>query len=123
MILIVEDNPLTAEWFGDIFRSVDVGYQIVGDGIAAVELAATHDYDALLVDWRIPGQSGVAAATQIRALPPPRGKVPIVLITGGMTTDDLDLLGGAGFNAVMQKPFRADDLIELVRRLTRKDEA
>jgi CheY-like chemotaxis protein len=121
MILIVEDNPDTSEWYGEIVHSAGYDYEIVTDGVTAVQRAGEQKYRLVLMDWRLPGQSGVMAAAQIRKLPEPYCSVPMIVVTGGMTTQDMDLLPQAGFNAVVQKPFATKRMLSLIKKIARKE--
>ena len=66
-VLIVEDEPLTAEAIRAGLRREAMAADIAGDGHAALELPATDAYDMAVLDRDIPGPSGDEVAEQIVA--------------------------------------------------------
>jgi DNA-binding NtrC family response regulator len=80
-ILIVEDDPAVRRLMTAHFRLI--GYS-VEYAIAAEEVASDENYDVVLTDVNLPGESGVELARRIREAQPNQ---PVVIMTG-----DSDLL-------------------------------
>lgn len=77
---------------------------------AAVDPAAA---DCLILDVHMDGATGLELLERLAA----DGIVPpVILITGRPTTDVLDRAAAAGAFAVLDKPFRGEDLVEMVVR-------
>ena len=63
----------------------------------------------------MPGKSGLELLLELRALDP---RLPVIAMSGGDSSKQLDLLGSAGLLgavAVMQKPYTVDELAMTVR--------
>ena len=72
-ILIVDDEPLARERLARMINLYD-GAQIVGqagDGLEAITMAEQHGPDVVLMDVRMPGMDGLAAAQHLAELDPP----------------------------------------------------
>jgi DNA-binding NarL/FixJ family response regulator len=116
-VLIADDQALVRGAFAALVDAVP-GMHVVGtaaDGAEAVELAAKHHPDVVLMDVRMPRMDGIAAT---RAITAAEGDVPRVLI---LTTFDLDeyvfsaLRAGAGGFLLKDTP--PDDLVTAIRVL------
>jgi DNA-binding NarL/FixJ family response regulator len=113
-VLVADDQELVRAGFRLILEAS--GFVVVGeaaDGAAAVELAARHHPDVVLMDIRMPVLDGIAATRQLTASGPPAPKVVI------LTTFDLDdyvyealRAGATGF---LLKDAPRADLIAAVR--------
>jgi DNA-binding NarL/FixJ family response regulator len=69
--LIADDHPALATAVCDYLE--ESGYQTLGpsfDGLRAVELAAEHQPDVAVVDWRMPKLWGAELVTELRAASP-----------------------------------------------------
>lgn len=85
-------------------------------GQAGVELAVRERPDVILLDWRMPGQSGIATCRSLRehdAL----GGVRIAMVTGLDDERDRALARHAGADAFLVKDGDAVSLMTQVRRL------
>lgn len=79
-VLVADDNAVFRQGLCRLLAS-EPGIEIVGeaeDGVAAVALTLAHTPDIVLMDIRMPGQSGLEAARQIRAQRP---QTRIILLT------------------------------------------
>ena len=113
-VLVADDQELVRAGFRLILEAA--GFDVVGeapDGAAAVELAAWHRPDVVLMDIRMPVLDGIAATRQLTASGPDAPKVVI------LTTFDLDdyvyealRAGASGF---LLKDAPRADLIAAVR--------
>jgi two-component system phosphate regulon response regulator PhoB len=85
-------------------------------GADAVEVALRERPDAILLDWRMPGQSGIVACRSLRAESALEG-VRIAVITGLDDERDRTLARHAGADAFFIKDPDPDALAAQVRRL------
>ena len=103
-IVVVEDEPAIAELISINLRHA--GHQVV---IAPTAEAARHEINAKLpdlvvLDWMLPGQSGLALARQWRADARTR-ELPIIMLTArGEEADKVAALD-AGADDYLTKPF------------------
>jgi two-component system, OmpR family, phosphate regulon response regulator PhoB len=118
-IMVVEDEPAILELI--TVNLVDAGYEV--DGVADAETALARLHDALpalvLLDWMLPGQSGLAFAKALRA--DPRTKdLPIIMVTA--RSDEADRIAGleAWVDDYVTKPFSPRELKARIKAVLRR---
>jgi two-component system, cell cycle sensor histidine kinase and response regulator CckA len=102
-ILLVEDHPGSRK---NLQRLIERrGHEVVGVGSAeAAEAAlATESFPFLILDWMLPGKSGVELCRQLRAQPN-GDEMFILLVTARADTADLEQALEAGANDYLTKP-------------------
>lgn len=122
-ILVAEDNEMNALVTTETLRRYypSCSSIVVSDGKSAVEqMAADEDGDIaiILMDVQMPELDGMAATRRIRALNGPRAQVPIIALTASVLPSDLSKCLDAGMDACVSKPFKADELVNAIGRLT-----
>ncbi|MDX6594490.1 MAG: two-component system, response regulator PdtaR [Gaiellales bacterium] len=89
------------------------GFEVVAearDGREAVELAAAHEPDVVVMDVKMPRLDGIEAARMILD----RRPIPIVMLTAFSETDLVDRAVDAGVFGYLVKPFRESDLLPAI---------
>jgi CheY-like chemotaxis protein len=116
-LLVVDDVAMNREIAGAFLRAAGhtVGY--AGSGAEAVEAATSSDYDAILMDVRMPGMDGLEAARRIRALADKRGHVPIIALTAQAFAEQVQECRRAGMDSHLAKPFTPEALRDAVARV------
>ncbi|WP_448189445.1 ATP-binding protein [Azospirillum sp. sgz301742] len=115
-VLAAEDNAVNATVLSGLLELGGHRVTLADDGLRAVELAAAHDFDLVLMDLRMPGLDGLEATRRIRALADPRrSRVPIVAITANSQRGKLGDCFAAGMDGFLGKPFRREDLDKALR--------
>ena len=118
-ILVVEDEPAIAELIAVNLRHN--GFQPVWaeDGVSAQRELDAVLPDVILLDWMLPGQSGVTLARKWRADPRTKG-VPILMLTA--RGDENDKVQGldAGADDYITKPFSTQELLARIRAVLRR---
>ena len=118
-VLIVEDEPPIAELIAVNLRHN--GFQPVWaeDGVAAQRELDAVLPDAILLDWMLPGESGIALARRWRADARTRG-VPILMLTA--RGDEPDKVTGldAGADDYITKPFSTQEMLARIRAVLRR---
>jgi two-component system phosphate regulon response regulator PhoB len=118
-ILVVEDEPAIRELI--TVNLIDAGYEV--EGVPDAESAHASLNDALpallLLDWMLPGQSGLAFAKALRA--DARTKdLPIIMVTA--RTDEADRVAGleAWVDDYVTKPFSPRELKARIKAVLRR---
>jgi signal transduction histidine kinase/CheY-like chemotaxis protein len=106
-LLLVEDLPMNREIAGAILAKGGHTVAFACSGEEGVEMAAAGDYDLVLMDIQMPGIDGVEASRRIRALPSPRGRVPILATTANTLPMQVRAYLEAGMNGHVAKPLKA----------------
>lgn len=118
-ILLVEDEPDAARMIAQGLREQSYAVDVVGDGETALFQATVADYDAIVLDVRLPGKSGLEVCRTLRA---DGASVPVLMLTARdwveARVEGLD--GGA--DDYLTKPFAFDELLARLRALLRRGE-
>ncbi len=127
-LLIVEDNEGSCRLMVELLRGAGfVNISTARNAEDAIEAVGAIHPDLLLVDWNLPGMSGIDLVTAIRAavVTPdarfPNPQLPIVMITGRQRASDVAAARNAGINEFVVKPFSTASILRaLARALVRK---
>ncbi len=118
-IIVVEDESAIAELISINLRHA--GHEVT---IAATAEQAQREIDAVLpdlvvLDWMLPGQSGLALARQWRAAERTR-ELPIIMLTA--RGEEADKVAGldAGADDYLSKPFSTNELMARIRAVLRR---
>lgn len=118
-VLIVEDEPAIAELLAVNLRHNGFRPTWALDSVTAqLELDAVLP-DVILLDWMLPGESGLLLAKRWRANPRTKD-VPIIMLTA--RGDEMDRVAGldAGADDYIAKPFSTKELLARVRAVLRR---
>jgi signal transduction histidine kinase/CheY-like chemotaxis protein len=115
-VLVAEDHPVNRLYLEAVLDKL--GHQAVfaENGEEAVRAAQKEDFDVVLMDLHMPVMDGFAAARAIRALPLPRGAMPIVALTADAFQDSQEQAREAGMDEMLTKPAHLPQLRELLAR-------
>ena len=115
-ILVVDDDPDTADSLTDLLALHGFGAQSALCGADALQLAAADPPDVVFLDLRMPGMDGWELARQLTNL----AKPPIlVAITGCETEDDRRRSNLVGIDLHLVKPVEPAVLVGMLRRFAR----
>jgi len=111
-ILIVEDEKGIANFLRDGLKEEGFAVDVAVDGKKGLELSNENDYDIILLDWMLPGVSGIEVCRQIRKK---NVIVPIIFLTAKDTVQDTVFGLEAGANDYIKKPFAFEELLVRIR--------
>ncbi len=116
-VLIMEDDKKIATAIRDCLASA--GYQptIAASGDAGILLLEKEKYDAIILDWMLPGRDGIEVLDWLRR----RGsKPPVLLLTAKDAIEDRVKGLDSGADDYLVKPFAFPELLARLRALTRR---
>jgi two-component system phosphate regulon response regulator PhoB len=118
-ILVVEDEPAIAELVMLNLRHGGHTVRRAADAAQAQAAVTAELPDLVVLDWMLPGDSGIGLARQWRASARTQG-LPIVMLTA--RSDDRDVVQGldAGADDYLAKPFSPAQLLARVRAVLRR---
>ena len=116
-ILIAEDEARISRFVERGLKANGYASTVVEDGISALDLASSGDFDLLILDVGLPRMDGFQVLKALRAMDV---QIPILMVTARTGVDDTvqGLEGGA--NDYIAKPFRFEELLARVKLRARE---
>lgn len=116
-VLVVEDERNLADAICEILKAEGMKTDVTYDGTTALTLAKSGMYDAIVLDFMLPGMSGLDVVRETRRA---GISTPVLMLTARTSTSDkVDGLD-AGADDYMTKPFETPELLARLRALTRR---
>ena len=111
-ILIVEDEPGIFNFLQQGLEEESFSVDIAENGNKGLQLALSGDYDLLLLDWMVPGISGIEVCRQFRK---EFKDTPVIFLTAKDTVDETIFGLQSGANDYIKKPFHFEELLERIK--------
>lgn len=111
-ILVIEDEPGILRFLEQGLREEAYAVDVAEEGNKGLELALTENYDLLLIDWMIPGISGIEICRQFRKQDT---QTPIIFLTARDTAQDVVFGLEMGANDYIKKPFDFEELLARIK--------
>jgi two-component system, OmpR family, manganese sensing response regulator len=116
-ILLVDDEAEMADPLSLMLKREGYQVDVAYDGDRGTAMATASPYDLLILDWMMPGKSGIEICRNLRA----QGRsTPVLLLTAKDTIDDRVAGLDAGADDYLIKPFELRELMARVRALLRR---
>ncbi|MBD2448302.1 response regulator transcription factor [Nostoc sp. FACHB-152] len=116
-ILLVDDEAELTDPLSRVLTREGYTVDAVYDGTNGSELATASSYDLLILDWMLPGKTGLEICQELRQ----QGKTtPVLFLTAKDTLDDRVEGLDAGADDYLVKPFELRELLARVRALLRR---
>lgn len=116
-ILVVEDEPALNALLTKQLKSAHYSVDCCADGLDAQDYLRGAEYDAIVLDIMLPGQSGLAL---LRGMRTAGDKTPVLLLTARDSVEDRVAGLDAGADDYLVKPFALDELLARLRVLLRR---
>jgi DNA-binding response OmpR family regulator len=118
-ILVIEDDTKAARVLAKGLREEEFTVDVAHSGEAGEELASVNTYDAIVLDWVLPGKQGIAVCRDLRAH---RVTAPILMLTARDAVEDRVVGLTTGADDYLTKPFGFAELLARLRALLRRSE-
>ena len=117
--LIVEDEEAIREMLG--YTLMKEGYTCIeaGDTEEARENIKLDKPDLILLDWMLPGMSGIDYARRLRSVPETK-EIPIIMLTARGSEDDMVRGLETGADDYITKPFSTKELLARIKSVLRR---
>lgn len=116
LVLIVEDEIVTAEAVKEALALDDISADIASDGKSGLEKFTSSNYDLILLDLKMPGLSGDEVLSEIRKQDP---FIDVIIYTNYTDFADIKKLANIGIEGYINKGPKAD-LSELISAIKEK---
>jgi DNA-binding response OmpR family regulator len=116
-LLVIEDDPAISRFLVRGLREENHVVDLAEDAEAAEQLAASAEYDAILLDVLLPGADGFEVCRRLREA---RVDAPILMLTARDAVADRVHGLDVGADDYLTKPFAFDELLARLRALTRR---
>jgi PAS domain S-box-containing protein len=111
-ILVIEDEEDVRELLRDILTDAGHNVEISADGNEGIKMFEKKKFDLVFTDLGMPGMSGWQVTEKIKSI---NDKVPVALITGWNIKLDESEMNDSRINFVVQKPFKMEQILNLVQ--------
>lgn len=117
-VIVIEDdsglNRMIREWL--VFSERHT-VEYTENGSEGLDKLLSSEFDAVVLDWELPGKSGIEILKEYRAS---GGRAPILMLTGKGTMVDKEAGFDAGADDYLTKPFHMKELSARLRALIRR---
>ncbi len=110
-VLMVEDNEINQEIAMEMIQNAGIAVDLARNGREAVDMAATKQYDLVLMDIHMPVMDGLEATQKIRSLPNYVDS-PILALTANAFKEDIAYFLSHGMNGHIAKPIIMKNLYD-----------
>jgi two-component system copper resistance phosphate regulon response regulator CusR len=116
-LLLVEDEPLAAQFLAKGLREHAYAVDVAPDGSSATMLTAASDYDIVVLDLGLPDVDGIALCGMLRK----SGLMAPILMLTARDAVQMRIAGlDSGADDYMTKPFDLEELLARLRALMRR---
>lgn len=118
-IIVAEDNELNWEIAYELLSQFNLDLQRAENGKVCVDMfskSVIGQYDAILMDVRMPIMNGYEATKEIRNLDRPDSDIPIIAMTADAFSEDVKKALECGMNAHVAKPINTDEITNLLKK-------
>lgn len=116
VVVVVDDDPDLRLLMAMRLKACGLEVHQSGDGVAGLELIQGCRPDLVVLDWMMPGKTGIEVCRAIRA-DTALSTIPVLMVTARATQSDREVSLAAGATEVLTKPFELRAFLDQVRGL------
>lgn len=116
-VLLVEDNQVNQYVINTMLESLGCKTTIAANGLEALTKIAEQQFDLVFMDMQMPEMDGIVATENIRKSLD-FAALPIIAMTANALASDRERCLAAGMNDYLLKPFRKDQLVDILVKYT-----
>ncbi|MCD7035772.1 response regulator [Metabacillus sp. GX 13764] len=120
-ILLAEDEEILRMLVADTLEEEGYSLEEAADGEEALKKMLEHEYDLILLDYMMPGYTGLELIEKIRNHPDKKN-AKIMMLSAKSQAADQERVLDAGADYFMAKPFSPIQLLEKIKEITGQDE-
>jgi signal transduction histidine kinase/CheY-like chemotaxis protein len=118
-ILLVEDNKINQRIAQLNLEKLGYRTEVAENGEEAISKFLSNNYALIFMDVQMPVMDGLEATTRIRHAEEQSGnqqRVPIIAMTANAMKGDREICLAAGMDDYISKPFRSDELLDILNK-------
>ena len=114
-ILIIEDDPSTAELLTEVIRAAGYKPLLAREGSEALKMLGEQQPSAITLDLALPGLDGRSFLLSLRSREETK-RTPVIVVSAN--SENLNAFERRAVTRVLPKPFDVDDLLTAVQSVT-----
>jgi two-component system cell cycle response regulator len=118
-ILVVDDDYLGRELLQAHLEYAHYKVILANSGTKALEMAAAHQPDVILMDVNMPGLNGYTVCSQLKKTPT-TSHIPVLLMTAMDDDENIALATESGADGFVSKPFDIPRMFEKINQLMKR---
>jgi len=115
-VLVVDDEQMILDMIMDILDVLGYDCVLAHDKKEVLELLSKHEIDLIILDMNLENESGEDVYKEIKNFYG-ADDINVIVSTGYSKNEQIDRLIEQGVSGYIQKPFRIEDLDELLRKI------
>jgi len=119
-LLVVDDEPIVGKRLKQVFGKIGFEVETYTDSASALAAIKDKSFDIVVTDLKMEGIDGIEVLKRVRAMNP---GTQVIIITGYASPDTAELAQKHGVFAFLAKPFRLDELKQVIYRAVETDRA
>lgn len=112
-LLVVDDEPIVGKRLHQVFSKIGFEIETYTEPAAAMTAMAARPFDLVVTDLKMEGMDGLEVLKRAKAMNP---AVRVIIITGYASPDTAELAQQQGVFEFLAKPFRLDELKQVIFR-------
>ena len=112
-LLVVDDEPIVGKRLQQVFTKIGFEIETYTDSASALAAIAERDFAVVVTDLKMEGIDGIEVLKRVRRRNP---TTQVIIITGYASPDTAELAQQEGVFAFLAKPFRLDELKQVIFR-------